>query len=479
MTNNQGFFTKLKQAIADNQSLLCLGLDPEVNKFSPDFKPDASQVERLTAWCQNLISQTSDLICCVKPNIAFFEQYGPEGLEALQAVLKSIPAHIPVLLDAKRGDIGSTASAYARAMFDVYQADAVTLSPYLGRDSIDPFINREGKAVFVLCQTSNPSAAEVQNSSQPPLYQHIAQIIQSWGSAEQIGLVVGATRPESLAEVRRIAPQTWILAPGVGAQGGDLQATLQAGLLADGGGLIIPVSRAVIYADDPRAAALRLRDEINAGRAAVSKVLKPTADLSLKKELVQALFSAGCIKFGQFTLASGKQSPIYVDLRRIISFPDVMRKAAAAYANSAAGLSFDRLAAVPYAALPATAALSLHLNVPMIYPRKEVKAYGTGQAIEGAFEAGLTAIMVEDVITTGGSILTAIKTLEDAGLKVKDVLVLVDRNQGGHQALANGGYSLHAALSIDEVVEILHESGGINHEMYQNVKSYLEENHVR
>ena len=477
MTDQAGFFSKLKQAIADNQSLLCLGLDPEVTKFSPDFMPDAPQVERLTAWCQNLIQQTADLICCVKPNIAFFEQYGPAGLEALQNVLKSIPENIPVLLDAKRGDIGSTASAYARAMFDVYQADAVTLSPYLGRDSIDPFISRAGKAVFVLCQTSNPSAAEVQNSSQPPLYQQIARIIQDWGTDEQIGLVVGATRPESLAEVRRIAPKSWILAPGVGAQGGDLQATLQAGLLPDGGGLIIPVSRAVIYADDPRAAATRLSDEINTQRSHLPGAQTPAATSS-KKEPVAALFAAGCIKFGQFTLASGKQSPIYVDLRRIISFPDVLRKAAAAYAYSAAGLKFDRLAAVPYAALPATAALSLHLNTPMIYPRKEVKAYGTGQAIEGAFEAGLTAIMVEDVITTGGSILTAIKTLEDAGLKVKDVLVLVDRNQGGHQALAAGGYTLHAALMIDEVVEILHAAGSINDEMYQTVTTYLEASHA-
>ena len=128
----QGFFSKLNQAIEDNQSLLCLGLDPEVSKFSADFLPFKSTEERLVKWCQALIEKTANYICCVKPNIAFFEQYGPEGLKALQEVIDSVPENIPVLLDAKRGDIGSTAAAYAKAVFEAYKADAVTLSPYLG-----------------------------------------------------------------------------------------------------------------------------------------------------------------------------------------------------------------------------------------------------------------------------------------------------------------------------------------------------------
>ena len=471
----QGFFTKLNQAAAANQSLLCLGLDPEVSKFPAHFMPDASNAERLAAWCQDLINQTADLICCIKPNIAFFEQYGPEGLKVLQQVIASVPANIPVLLDAKRGDIGSTASAYAKAVFEACGADAVTLSPYLGKDSIDPFLAYEGKAVFVLCQTSNPSAGELQNHGTPPLYQHVAHTAQTWGTPDQVAFVVGATRPESLAEVRAIAPDSWILAPGIGAQGGDLAAALQAGLRSDGSGLIIPVSRAVIYAADPQAAARSLRDQLNQLRQS----LQPRPAAGLKNRLVQALFEAGCVRFGNFTLASGKQSPIYVDLRRVISNPALLRQAASAYASLAAALKFDCLAAVPYAALPVTAAVALEMNKPMIYPRKEAKTHGTGQMVEGLFEKGQVALAVEDVITSGGSILTAVKTLEEVGLVVKDVIVLVDRNQGGHQAMAGGGYSLHAVLTIDEIVENLHDTGKLDADMYQTVKTYLEENHVR
>ena len=389
-------------------------------------------------------------------------------------MLACIPANIPVLLDAKRGDIGSTAAAYARAVFEVYHADAVTLSPYLGKDSIDPFLAYEGKAVFVLCQTSNPSAGELQNYGLPPLYQQVAAVAQSWGTPDQVAFVVGATRPESLAEVRSLAPQSWILAPGIGAQGGDLAAALQAGLRPDGAGLIIPVSRAVIYAVDPQAAARSLRDQINQLRQGFSP--RPVA--SPKTRLVEALFTAGCVKFGNFTLASGKQSPIYVDLRRVISNPSLLRQAAAAYAALASDLKFDCLAAVPSAALPATAAVALEMNRPMIYPRKEAKAHGTGQMIEGVFEKGQVALAIEDVITSGGSILTAIKTLEEGGLVVKDVIVLVDRNQGGHQAMADGGYQLHAVLTIDEIVESLHAAQRLDETMYMTVKNYLDQSHA-
>jgi uridine monophosphate synthetase len=471
---NQGFFSKLNRAVQANRSLLCLGLDPEVAKFSADFLPDRPTEERLEGWCRALIEQTRDYICCVKPNIAFFEQYGPEGLKVLQRVIASVPENIPVLLDAKRGDIGSTAAAYARAIFDVYQAGAVTVSPYLGKDAVDPFLAFPGKAVFVLCQTSNPSAGEVQNHGAVPLYQHVAKQAQTWGSPDQVAFVVGATWPESLAQVRRLAPQSWILAPGVGAQGGDLAAALQAGLRADGLGMILPVSRAVIYAADPREAARSLRDRINDLRQS----FKPQSAPSPKTDLVLALFEAGCVKFGNFTLASGKQSPIYVDLRRIISKPDLLCQAAGAYAALASALQFDCLAAIPYAALPVTAAVALKMNKPMLYPRKEAKTHGTGQMIEGAFEKGNVAVAIEDVITSGGSILTAVKTLEEGGLVVKDVIVLVDRNQGGRQAMADGGYRLHAVLTIAEIVETLHDCRRLDESMYRTVKQYLDASHA-
>jgi len=467
-----GFVDKLNEAITRSNSLLCVGLDPEVGKFPADFLPDAPTTARVKAFCLDIIAQTADLVCCYKPNSAFFEQYGAEGWDALCEVIAAChAADVPVLLDAKRGDIGSTAKAYARAVFDELDADAVTVSPYLGRDSIAPFLAYPGKAVFALCFTSNPSAAEVQQHGAPPLFERIAVQAQAWGNATQLGFVVGATQPEALATVRALAPDRWILAPGVGAQGGDVEAALSAGLDAQGSGMLVPVSRAVLYAENPRVAATTLRDQINAVRSDLTGFLKPVR--SGKTDLILELFEAGCVKFGEFTLASGKTSPIYVDLRRVISFPEVFRRVVAAYVDVVNNLPFDHIAAVPYAALPAAAAVALQLGRPMLYPRKEVKAHGTGQAIEGAFEPGQTAVAIEDVVTSGGSISTAIQTMQDAGLKVQDVVVLVDREQGGQAALAEKGLRLHAILTISQILDTLRAEKCISDTMYAEVKRYL------
>ncbi|MEJ5308507.1 MAG: orotidine-5'-phosphate decarboxylase [Anaerolineae bacterium] len=471
------FVSQLNEAMERNKSLLCVGLDPEVEKVPADFLPGAPTVERVKAFCLDIIAQTADLVCCYKPNSAFFEQYGAAGWDALRDVIAAChAAGVPALLDAKRGDIGSTAKAYARAVFEVLDADAVTVSPYLGKDSIAPFLAYPGKAVFALCFTSNPSAAEVQQHGAPPLFERIAMQAQAWGNATQLGFVVGATQPEALATVRGLAPDRWILAPGVGAQGGDLEAALGAGLDTQGSGVIVPVSRAILYAENPRAAAKQLRDTINQQRSQVVNGLNGFKRITEKKSvdtLILSLFEAGCVKFGEFTLASGKTSPIYVDLRRVISFPAVFRRVVAAYVAVVNGLTFDLIAAVPYAALPAAAAVALHLGRPMLYPRKEVKAHGTGQAIEGAFEPGQTAVAIEDVITTGGSIVTAIQTMQEAGLKVQDVVVLVDREQGGGATLAEKGLRLHAVLTISQILDTLRDEKCISDTMYEEVKRYL------
>ncbi len=463
----ESFQAKLLAAVERNQSLLCVGLDPDARA--------GGTAAAARDFCLSIIRQTSDVVCCFKPNIAFFEQYGAAGWAALKEVIAAVPQDVPVLLDAKRGDIGSTAAAYAVAVFDELGADAVTVSPYLGADSIAPFLTRPGRAVFVLCYTSNPSAAELQQYGIEPLYAQVARRAQTWGTAEQVGLVVGATQPEQLAQARRLAPDRWILAPGVGVQGGDLHAALAAGLDAHGRGLIIPVSRAVLYAADPRAAALALRNEINAARAALAH--PEAAPLDAHDEWVRAiareLLAAGCIRFGDFTMASGLPSPIYVDLRRVMSAPALFRHVISAYADMARSLTYDRLAAVPYAALPITAGLALQLGQPMIYPRKEVKAYGTGQAIEGDYQPGQVALAIEDTITLGGSLLTAVDTLEAAGLVVRDVLVLVDREQGGRQNLAARGYTLHAAVTLAELVAALHDQGLLTGAMYDRVRAYL------
>ena len=464
------FFSKLTAAIRANDSLLCVGLDPQ-----QDMLPDGETIEEsLLDWGKRLITQTSDLVCCYKPNFAFYEQFGLAGLRALQRTMAVIPDSHPVLLDVKRGDIGSTASALAAAAYEQWGADAVTLSPYLGEDSIKPFLASDGKAVFILCYTSNPSAAQVQQHGVPPLFEHLARTAQNWGNPDQIGLVVGATQPDALSVVREICPQTWILAPGVGAQGADLGVALRAGLRADGSGLIIPVSRSIIAASDPRQAAMDLRDNIRQEQA---KVRSESSEIfSIKTDLIADLFKAGCIKFGNFILASGKRSPIYIDLRRVISFPGLFRKVTQTYAEIVQGLSFDHIASVPYAALPAGSVVAWQLGVSMIYPRKEVKQHGTGQAIEGSFETGQTAVMIEDVITTGRSIVTAADVLRQAGIIVKDVVVLVDREQGGSSKMEEIGLTLHSVLKFSEIVSVLKQKALIDAETYKIVMQYINDN---
>ena len=463
------FMTKLTSTIERNSSLLCVGLDPVAERL-----PEGENIEeRLVAWGKDMVSQTVDLVCCYKPNFAFFEQYGPAGLNALQRILTVVPESVSVLLDVKRGDIGSTAKAYAKAAFEQWGADAVTLNPYLGIDSITPFLDYEGKSVFLLCYTSNPSAGRIQMFGDPPLFEHIARNAKSWGAPDQVGLVVGATQPHALQRVREICPQNWILAPGVGAQGGDLNEAMKLGLRADGSGLIVPVSRGVMMADDPRQAATALRDQINdAVGTQKTSVQKPLSPLT---KMVMELFSTGCIKFGNFTLASGKLSPIYIDLRRVVSYPLLFKMVTQAYTDIVSQLSFDHIAGVPYAALPTGSVVAWKMNRSFIYPRKEVKQHGTGQAIEGSFLKGQQVVVLEDVITSGGSIISSVDILRQAGLAVRDVVVLVDREQGGASKLAKIGLNLHAVMTISEILTILKKGAFIDHSTYQTVRSYIDE----
>jgi orotidine-5'-phosphate decarboxylase len=270
------FIQKLSAAWAANDSMLCVGLDPDVGKFPPQLqgRPDA-----ILTFCKAIVDATADVVCAVKPQIAYFAALRAEDqLEALCEYIRSAYPGLPIVLDAKRGDIGATAEQYAREAFERYNADAVTLSPYMGFDSVEPYLEWKDRGAVVLCRTSNAGGSDLQflNVDGVPLYQHVARLVaDKWNTNGQCALVVGATFPNELAQVRAIVGDMPLLVPGIGAQGGDIDATVAAGQVAGGHGLMISSSRAILYApaeaadgDDFAAAARRValqtRDAINA-----------------------------------------------------------------------------------------------------------------------------------------------------------------------------------------------------------------------
>ncbi len=263
---------KLEERMEASASLLCVGLDPELARLPKRFQHEAHP---LFAFCREVIDATAEFACAFKPNTAFFEAHGARGWAELAMVFAHLREQHPnhfLICDAKRGDIGSTNSGYVRAVFDELGADAITLHPYLGAEALQPFLERGEKASIILCRTSNPGAGELQDvvSEGRALWETVTlRVSKEWNARGNCMLVVGATWPEEMRRVRAIAPEMTFLVPGVGAQGGDVEATVRAGLRADGKGLVISSSRAILYADDPAAEARKTRDSINAARELV------------------------------------------------------------------------------------------------------------------------------------------------------------------------------------------------------------------
>lgn len=272
------FFTKIEHRFKNNRTLLCVGLDPHLDYTAIASRQTAAA--EIVEKNRKIIEETTPFTACYKPNIAFYEALGPDGLAALKQTIEAVPEDIPVIIDGKRNDIGSTAAAYAYALFSFYNADCVTLNPYLGYESIAPFIEYPGKGMFLLCRTSNPgsdalqactvvteSAAADRGIDQGPerdggarddvgkgvsmdktvpFYVQVAREVCAW--SERIGLVIGATVPEAIRTIRREFPDVWMLCPGIGAQGGSLEESLRHGLREDGMGILPMVGRA-IYQD--------------------------------------------------------------------------------------------------------------------------------------------------------------------------------------------------------------------------------------
>eukprot|EP00937_MAST-01D_sp_MAST-1D-sp2_P000679 g679.t1 len=500
------FFVALSKRCREIDSVLCVGLDPHAVQLAEGQK-NAAGAKR---FCLDLIEKTSHVAAAYKPNAAFFEAFGAAGQSALEEVIAAVPAGIPVLLDCKRGDISSTAAAYAAAAYDVCGAHGVTLSPYMGRDSLAPFVDpAKGyahKGAFLLCKTSNPSSADFQAQALAGgalLYEEVATRVEAWaregagaaGGVPNLGLVVGATDAEGMRRARGAAPSLWILAPGLGAQGGDLETCLTAamwrggqseGADADatwaGGGVLFPVSRGISKAADPKAAAEQWRERLNAARRALlgdgaggargSKRAhgavdgadgadgggQPRGRAAARARAAAAAQATGAeqaattdahaflelalrrevLRFGAFTLKSGRESPYFFNAGLFNSGSDLLH-VGRFYARAIVrwGLEFDVIFGPAYKGITLAAAIAIALadahgrDIPYAYNRKEKKDHGEGGQLVGAAIAGKRVLVVDDVITAGTAIRESMGLLQAAGAQAVGVLVALDRQEKG------------------------------------------------
>ena len=512
------FFSRLDAVVREKGSALCVGLDPRVAADDPDPKSS------IIAQNRRLIAATSPYAACYKPNIAFYEAFGPAGLSALEESLALVPEGMPVVLDAKRCDIDATAEAYAKALFGRLGADAVTLSPYMGRDAALPFLAYEGRGLFLLCRTSNPGAGAFQDlvvgggapgaralgtAARPelslgpellpgrseafgePLYIRVARECLSWSKGESIGLVVAGNDLEALRAVRRAVPRAWFLSPGIGAQGGKAGPAFAAGRREDGLGILVVAARSVSEAADPAAAARELRDAMEAARLAPPAAspsapgfgpgVAPKASAgpaqataALKEAFIEALVRTECFKLGDFVLKSGKRSPFYIDLRRLVSDPKALALAGQAYASLAEGLAFDRIAGIPAAALPLATAACLAVGKPMVWPRMPVKEHGTGNRVEGAFAAGERLLLLDDLITTGASKLEAIAILRGEGLVVEELAVLIERGKQGRRDMEAAGVALRAFIHVRELFAVCERLGLVDPARRRELEAFVD-----
>ncbi|MBR8830662.1 MAG: Orotate phosphoribosyltransferase [Chroococcopsis gigantea SAG 12.99] len=479
------FIEKLNGAITHNQSLLVIALDP-----NPEMMPSADTfqgnedelINALESWLTGIISTTSGLVCAYKPTLGFYEAFGGKGLDLLIRLLQKIPDNIPVILDAKHGDL-NTSSVFARTIFNTWNVDAVTLNPYIGQDHTAPFLVYPDRGVFILCHTSNPGAVNIQGYPGPdnPFYLQVIREAQTWASPENLFLEVGTTSPEILAKIRSIAPERWILLRSIWSKTNNLSALLLAGFNGQNSGLLLPVPQDWLKDDGLVDKLKNLREEINNIRT--QRVSKPeeatlwTPNVCLlnqhpHQDLILQLYDIGCLIFGEYVQASGAIFSYYIDLRRIISNPQLFQEVLKAYSEILKELKFDRIAGIPYGSLPTATGLSMLLHRPMIFPRKEVKAHGTRRLIEGDFQPGETVVVVDDILISGKSAIEGAEKLQSAGLIVNDIVVLIDHEEGVKDKLKQRGYNAYSVLGLSEISDTLFESGRLSQEQYDCVRKH-------
>ncbi|MBD1911717.1 MULTISPECIES: bifunctional orotidine-5'-phosphate decarboxylase/orotate phosphoribosyltransferase [unclassified Leptolyngbya] len=469
------FFEALETAIAHHQSLLFVSLDPNPELLPDRFrKSGQDDLQGLYEWLLWVINQTAESVCAYKPTLGFYQALGAPGLELLQKVLQAIPQNIPVILDAKHGDL-NTSTTLAHTVFEEWQVDAITLSPFTGQDSAAPFLVYPGKAVFVLCHTSNPGAIALQHhpNTTNPFYLQVVEEARNWGPTEQVGLEVGTTQPEVLAKIRAIAPERLILARSIWQEAASVNAIVTAGLNQNGNGLLIPIPQDWLSQENLAELMRSLKTEINAIRNQAQQGASScelwtgngsSSEQNSHVDLILQLFDVGCLLFGEFVQASGAVFPYYIDLRKIISNPQLFHQVLNAYAGILKTLQFDRIAGIPYGSLPTATGLALHLNYPMIYPRKEVKAHGTRRVVEGNFHPGETVVVVDDVFISGNSAIEGAGKLQSVGLEVKDIVVLLDHERGVKDRLRAHGFRGYSVLTMSEITKTLYQAGRIDAE---------------
>ncbi|MDJ0898423.1 MAG: bifunctional orotidine-5'-phosphate decarboxylase/orotate phosphoribosyltransferase [Xenococcus sp. MO_188.B8] len=474
------FYAKLNNTIAQNQSLLVVGLDPNPEILTSlghqlMAKGD-SLIDNLQAWLEWVIAETSDRVAAYKLNLGFYQALGVAGLELLDCVLSKIPHQLPIILDAKHGDLNSS-TVLAQTIFEQWQVDAVTLTPYGGQDHAAPFLVYPDKAVFVLCHSSNPGALALQEypHADNPLYLEVVKQVQSWGTMDQVCLEVGSNNPDIIGKIRAVAPERMILLRSIWTEGADFPQILQAGFDHNGEGLLITVSLDLLANKNLASEVAKLNQQVAQIRSELIQTVSTcelwTSNVCLfnkhpHQDLILQLFDIGCLLFGEYVQASGATFSYYIDLRKIISNPQLFNQVIKAYAEILKNLTFERIAGIPYGALPTATGLALNLNRPMIFPRKEVKAHGTRRLIEGNFHPGETAVVVDDILISGKSVTEGAAKLESAGLKVKDIVVFIDHEAGVKERLASKGYRAHSVLNISEITETLYEAGRITAEQY-------------
>jgi len=465
-------FIKLTEAIAERGSLLVAGLDP-----NPEMLDSWSRREGVAAasflavarrWIKSVIESTADHVCAYKPTLGFYQALGPIGLDLLREVRELVPLEIPLILDAKHGDL-NTSSALARHWFDDLLVDAVTLTPLAGQDIATPFLLYPGKAVVMSCHSSNPGARVLQHhpDDSQPLYLRIVRESQLWATPDQLMLEVGTTDPALLATVRREAPSRVMVLRSLWGVEERLQDMVETGLSDAGDGLLLPLPQNLLVEERLSERAAALKSEIGTMRQGHRSPMpqctlwlpEPRDQVEGLDELLVDLHDIGCLLFGDHLQASGAVFSHYIDLRQIISDPSLFHRVLHAYAHAMKGLRFDRVAGIPYGSLPTATGLSLQLHAPLIYPRKEVKAHGARRLIEGDFREGDKVLLVDDILISGGSMLDGIAKLESSGLDVEDVVVFLDHGSGGRRRVEEAGHRVHAVSNLPHLARVLQAAG--------------------